>query len=50
MVSLRKKTLILLFLVTAVSGLASARDHSRDYGELRDIVDRTQSDLKAASG
>ena len=38
----------LLFLV--LSGICFATDHSRDYGEMRDIVDRTQSDLKAASG
>jgi hypothetical protein len=50
MVSLRNKTSILLLFVTVMSGLAFGRDHSRDYGELRDIVDRTQKDLRAASG
>jgi hypothetical protein len=44
------KALILLFCMTATSGLAFSHDHSRDYGELRDVVDRTQADLKAASG
>ena len=34
----------------AVSSQAFSRDHSRDFAELRDVVDRTQTDLKAASG
>ena len=28
----------------------AGRDHSRDWGSLRDVIDRTQGDLKAASG
>ena len=27
-----------------------SRDHSRDYDDVRGLVDRTQSDLRAASG
>ncbi len=50
MFSLRKKMLLLLLGLTVAAGLALGRDHSRDFGELRDIVDRTQGDLKAASG
>lgn len=50
MVSLRKRTLVLLFCVAAASSAAFGRDHSRDFGELRDIVDRIQRDLKLASG
>jgi hypothetical protein len=50
MLLLRKNLLILLISATACSTLASANDHSRDFGEMRDIVDRTQGDLKAASG
>ena len=48
--SLRKKTLILLACLTATCCLTFGRDHSRDFGELRDVVDRTQIDLKMASG
>jgi len=48
--SLRKKACIFLLCVIVTSGFAAGRDHSRNYGELRDIVDRTQGDLKAASG
>ena len=47
---LRKKALVLVLSAIVISGLAFGRDHSRDYGEMRDVVDRTQSDLKAASG
>lgn len=50
MLLLRKNLLILLISATACSTLAFANDHSRDFGEMRDIVDRTQGDLKAASG
>ncbi len=50
MVSLRKKASILFLCAIATSGFAAGRDHSRNYGGLRDIVDRTQSDLQAASG
>jgi hypothetical protein len=31
-------------------GLATARDRARDWSGLRGVVDRTQSDLQAASG
>lgn len=48
--SLRKMTLSCLLCATALSSTAFGRDHSRDFGELRDAVDRTQVDLKAASG
>ena len=47
---LRRNLSILLLCATAASGLAYGRDHSRDWGELRGVVDRTQSDLQAASG
>jgi hypothetical protein len=50
MASLHKKTLLLLICLIAIGGLAFGRDHSRDFGELRDVVDRTQTDLKMASG
>ncbi len=50
MLLLSKKILILLISATVCSSLASAYDHSRDFGEMRDIIDRTQGDLKAASG
>jgi glycyl-tRNA synthetase (class II) len=39
----------LLLCAAAASGTAWGRDHSRDWGELRGVVDRTQSDLQAAS-
>jgi len=48
--SLRNKTLIFLLCLTAVPAGVFGSDHSRAYGEMRDIVDRTQSDLRAASG
>lgn len=41
------KAVILLFCLTALS---FGSDHSRDFAEMRDVVDRTQNDLKAASG
>jgi len=41
---------IFLLCATAMAGTAFPRDHSRDWGELRGVVDRTQSDLQAASG
>jgi glycyl-tRNA synthetase (class II) len=49
---LRNNFSILLLCVIASSGANAAygRDHSRDWGELRGVVDRTQSDLQAASG
>ena len=50
MLPLRKNIIIFLISATVCSSLASAYDHSRDFGEIRDIVDRTQGDLKAASG
>jgi hypothetical protein len=50
MFSFRLPAFVLLFCLTAVSGLAYERDRSRDFGEMRDIVDRTQNDLRAASG
>ena len=50
MLPLRKNILIFLISATVCSSLASEYDHSRDFGEIRDIVDRTQGDLKAASG
>jgi hypothetical protein len=46
---LRKNFSILLLCITAACGTAFGRDHSRDWGELRGVVDRTQSDLQAAS-
>jgi hypothetical protein len=47
---LRRNVSILLLCATAAAGLAYSRDRSRDWGELRGVVDRTQSDLQAASG
>jgi hypothetical protein len=47
---LRRNVSILLLCAAAASGLAYGRDHTRDWGELRGVVDRTQSDLQAASG
>jgi hypothetical protein len=46
----RKNVSILLLCATVTAGTAFPRDHSRDWGELRGVVDRTQSDLQAASG
>jgi hypothetical protein len=47
--SFHKKVLALALCAAAGSGIATGRDHSRDYGELRSVVDRTQGDLQAAS-
>jgi len=47
---LRRNFSVLLLCAAAASGTALGRDHSRDWGELRGVVDRTQSDLQAASG
>jgi hypothetical protein len=47
---LRRNVSILLLCAAAASRLAYGRDHTRDWGELRGVVDRTQSDLQAASG
>ncbi len=47
---LRRNLLSLLLCAAAASSLTYGRDHSRDWGELRGVVDRTQSDLQAASG
>ena len=48
---LRKKLLILVVCAGALaSPVFAGRDHSRDWGSLRDVIDRTQGDLKAASG
>ena len=44
------KAFIVLVCMAATFSLAFGRDRSRDYGELRGIVDRTQADLKIASG
>jgi hypothetical protein len=44
------KAFIFLFCLATLPGMSYGRDHSRDFSELRDIVDRTQSDLRAASG
>jgi hypothetical protein len=45
----RKYTLT-LFLCSAAPFGFGPRDHSRDWGDLRDVIDRTQSDLQRASG
>jgi len=45
--SLRTKALLFFVCVMAAS---AARDHSRDFSEMRGVVDRTQADLQAASG
>ena len=45
-----RKYLLLLFLCSAAGSGLGARDHSRDWGDLRDVIDRTQSDLQKASG
>ncbi len=47
----RKRMLTLLCSagVFAAGGL-DARDHSRDFEELRSVIDRTQADLQTASG
>ena len=51
MVPARFKAFILVSGMAAVLAVpAFPSDHSRDYAEMRDIVDRTQNDLKAASG
>jgi hypothetical protein len=47
---LRKNLSVLLLCAAVASGTVFGRDHSRDWGQLRGIVDRTQSDLQAASG
>jgi len=45
-----KKVLLISLSAVLSLGVAQARDHSRDWSELRGVVDRTQSDLQAASG
>jgi hypothetical protein len=50
MALLRKNTLLPLFFIVLASGGAFGRDRSHDFSELRGVVDRTQSDLRAASG
>src|SRR5665213_518402 len=54
-----KKTIAILFLswslalvspVLSAAPKAYSRDHSRDYDDIRGLVDRTQSDLRSASG
>lgn len=47
---LRLKVLPFLFCLTAISSFAFGIDRGRDFGELRDVVDRTQNDLQVASG
>jgi hypothetical protein len=46
----QKSISIFLLCGLAAGGTAFGRDHSRDWGELRGVVDRTQGDLQAASG
>jgi hypothetical protein len=46
----RKSVSIFLLCALAACGTALGRDHLRDWGELRGVVDRTQGDLQAASG
>jgi uncharacterized membrane protein YccC len=41
---------ILLCFVTVFVAISQARDRSRDWADLRDVIDRTQADLQAASG
>src|SRR5258708_2763235 len=50
MPAIGKQLLTLLFCAATFSGVSFARDHSRDWAEMRDVVDRTQRDLQAASG
>jgi len=45
-----RKYLLALFLCSMVVPSLGARDHSRDWGDLRDVIDRTQGDLQRASG
>ena len=55
-----KKTIATIFLSWGLATLpavvlsaapnAYSRDHSREYDDIRGVVDRTQSDLRAASG
>jgi hypothetical protein len=48
--SFLKKVLLMALGVVLSLSLAAARDRARDWSELRGVVDRTQSDLQAASG
>jgi hypothetical protein len=48
--SLRKMLLTLSLGAALGAGVAAGRDHSRDWDDLRGVVDRTQGDLQAASG
>lgn len=41
---------VVLSSILPLCGVVYGFDRGRDFGELRDVVDRTQSDLKAASG
>ena len=50
MLFLRSRVFAFILCFTIASILAFGRDRSRDFGEMRDIVDRTQNDLQVASG
>lgn len=47
--SLRSSIFTIVLSLMVAATLAFGRDHARDFGEMRDIVDRTQSDLQVAS-
>jgi len=48
--SFLKKVLLMAVGFLLSLSFAAARDRARDWSELRGVVDRTQSDLQAASG
>jgi hypothetical protein len=44
------KSTLLLFLCSAAAFASGAHDRSRDWEDLRNVIDRTQTDLQRASG